>query len=174
MWIWRVSCKDWHLRCNPGKTENREKPESKPLSWHPDGRFLPSKKFSRTVADRRMSSLGICGELLNSAASLPRGVIGNTAGFGPAIQGSSPCGVAWAAMPEPVGACSRVFTGFFCAPVLLWHPVFACVLPPESYGRHLWSFGLRGSLPIFTDGWPCRTIGPVVFGDLQVMPFCHR
>ena len=58
---------------------------------------------------------------------------------------SSPCGVAWAAMPEPVGACSRVFTGFFCAPVLLWHPVFACVLPPvlppESYGRHLGSSG---------------------------------
>jgi hypothetical protein len=31
---------------------------------------------------------------LEGAVTLPRGVIGNTADFGSAIQGSSPCGVA--------------------------------------------------------------------------------
>ena len=39
--------------------------------------------------------------------TLPRGVIGNTAGFGPAIQGSSPCGVAL----KPL---ERHVSGAFC------------------------------------------------------------
>ena len=45
----------------------------------------------------------------------------------------NPCGVALAAMPKLVEACSRVFAGFFCARGLLWPPVTACVLPPESF-----------------------------------------
>ncbi len=109
----------------------------------PKGFFRQIKKVSRTAAENAMSSLGIGNELLNFAPNTTPWCNGNTAGFGPAIQGSSPCGVAWAAMPEPVGACSRVLTGFFCAPILLWPPVTACVLPPalppESFGRHLWS-----------------------------------
>ena len=41
-----------------------------------------------------MSSLGIGNELLNFAPNTTPWCNGNTAGFGPAIQGSSPCGVA--------------------------------------------------------------------------------
>ena len=85
----------------------------------------------RTLFKPTMSSLGIGNELLNfRPQSLPRGVIGNTAGFGPAIQGSSPCGVALAAMPKLVEARSRAFAGFFvrgvrCGPLK----------PPVCYHR---------------------------------------
>ena len=54
-----------------------------------------------------MSSLGISIELLNFRSSTTPWCNGNTAGFGPAIQGSSPCGVAL----KPL---ERFVSGAFC------------------------------------------------------------
>ena len=57
-----------------------------------------------------MSSLGISIELLNFRSSTTPWCNGNTAGFGPAIQGSSPCGVAL----KPL---ERFVSGAFCVSV---------------------------------------------------------
>ena len=63
-----------------------------------------------------MSSLGIGNELLNSAPITTPWCNGNTAGFGPAIQGSSPCGVAL----KPL---ERFVSGAFCVSIPLILPL---------------------------------------------------
>ncbi len=64
-----------------------------------------------------MSSLGISIELLNFRSSTTPWCNGNTAGFGPAIQGSSPCGVAL----KPL---ERFVSGAFCVSVPHYVPRF--------------------------------------------------
>lgn len=63
-----------------------------------------------------MSSLGIGTELLKFASITTPWCNGNTAGFGPAIQGSSPCGVAL----KPL---ERFVSGAFCVRLPLILPL---------------------------------------------------
>ena len=79
--------------------------------------FAYQKKVSRTGSERGMSSLGISIELLNFGSITTPWCNGNTAGFGPAIQGSSPCGVAL----KPL---ERFVSGAFCVSVPHYVPRF--------------------------------------------------